>query len=105
MPSRGTLSIQTRNVLVASSRTALTGELAPGRWVSLSVQDTGTGIPLSVLERIFEPFFTTKEQGKGTGMGLSVVYGIVQSHGGAIDVDSIKDSGTTFRVYFPAKTS
>jgi PAS domain S-box-containing protein len=105
MPSGGTLAIQTRNADVASLRTVLTGDLAPGRWVSLSVKDTGNGIPPVVRDRIFEPFFTTKEPGKGTGMGLSVVYGIVQSHGGAIDVESDPGSGTTFRIYFPAKTS
>ncbi|MDA8121458.1 MAG: PAS domain S-box protein [Deltaproteobacteria bacterium] len=105
MPSGGTLTVRTCNDEVLSTRSVLTGTLAPGRWVSLTVQDTGTGIAPSVRERIFEPFFTTKEPGKGTGMGLSVVYGIVQSHGGAIDVDSAPGSGTTFLVYFPAKTS
>jgi two-component system cell cycle sensor histidine kinase/response regulator CckA len=104
MPSGGTLAIRTRNAEMTSTRPVLTGDLAPGRWVSLSVEDTGLGIPPEVVDRIFEPFFTTKEPGKGTGMGLSVVYGIVKSHGGAIDIESGQGSGTTFRVYFPAKT-
>ncbi len=103
MHSGGTLAIRTRNAEVTSTRPVLTGDIAPGRWVSLSVEDTGSGIPPEVVDRIFEPFFTTKEPGKGTGMGLSMVYGIVKSHGGAIDVESGPGSGTTFRIYFPAK--
>ncbi len=103
MPSGGTLSVRTRNVELESPRPLLAGSLTQGRWVRLTVTDTGTGIPEEILERIFEPFFTTKEPGKGTGMGLSLVYGIVQSHGGGIDVESSPDSGTSFHVYFPAK--
>ncbi|HEU5182062.1 MAG TPA: PAS domain S-box protein [Candidatus Polarisedimenticolia bacterium] len=69
--------------------------------VLLSVTDSGCGIPSDVLPRVFEPFFTTKERGKGTGMGLAMVYGIVQNHGGFIEIDTTVGHGTTFRLYFP----
>jgi CheY-like chemotaxis protein len=77
-------------------------DLSPGEWIRLSVTDTGTGIPPDVLPHIFEPFFTTKQVGKGTGLGLAQVYGIVGAHGGHIDVDSQVGHGTTFAVYLPA---
>ncbi len=77
-------------------------EMQPRTYVKLTVRDTGTGIEKEVLPRIFEPFFTTKEVGKGTGMGLAVVYGIVKSHGGAITVDSKPGKGSTFNVFLPS---
>ncbi len=77
-------------------------DLHPGHYSCLTVSDTGHGMTQATMERIFEPFFSTKGPGEGTGMGLSVVYGIVKSHNGAIKVSSCKDSGTEFRVYFPS---
>ena len=79
-------------------------EMRPGRYLQLTVKDTGTGIAEEVRKRMFEPFFTTKEAGQGTGMGLAVAYGIVRNHGGAITVRSAVGEGSTFVVYLPAET-
>jgi signal transduction histidine kinase/ActR/RegA family two-component response regulator len=76
--------------------------LSPGPHIRLKVRDTGKGIPPKILARIFDPYYTTKEVGKGTGMGLSVVHGIVKSHGGGILVESTLGEGTVFEIYFPA---
>jgi PAS domain S-box-containing protein len=77
------------------------GTLAPGRYVKLVVRDTGTGIDPAAIERIFDPFYTTKQPGKGTGMGLAVVHGIVHAHGGEVSVESLPGAGTTFAVLLP----
>ena len=79
-------------------------ELPPGNWIRLTIRDTGVGIPEDILPHIFDPFYTTKPAGKGTGLGLAQVYGIVKQHGGSIDVESRLGEGTAFRLYFPELT-
>jgi len=101
MPTGGNLVIEVQDVTLGDSYAARHPEIAPGPYVQLTVSDSGQGMPKEVLEHIFEPFFTTKAVGHGTGLGLSVVYGTVQLHGGAIDVYSEPEVGTTFRIYWP----
>lgn len=101
MPSGGRLSLETSSVML-DSEIADKRSVKPGRYMVISVSDTGSGIDDEHLAHIFEPFYTTKEKGKGTGLGLSMAYGIIKQHGGFINVYSEKDSGTTFRIYLPA---
>jgi PAS domain S-box-containing protein len=102
MPHGGNLTIAVENCLLDEHFAAMNVEAKPGRYVYISVSDTGTGIPPSLIDKIFEPFFTTKEMSKGTGLGLSTVMAIVKSHGGTINVYSESGRGTTFKVYLPA---
>jgi two-component system cell cycle sensor histidine kinase/response regulator CckA len=101
MPNGGTLSIGTRNVEFTREECSRNSGLQPGRFVELLVRDTGIGMDSAVRERIFEPFFTTKETGKGTGLGLATVYGIVKQHGGFILVESEPNRGSAFRILLP----
>lgn len=102
MPSGGRLTIGTNNVVVRGDNQWKYGDLPPGRYVLVSVTDTGCGMSVEVRERAFDPFFTTKEVGEGTGLGLATVYGIVQQHDGAILVESELGKGTSLRILLPA---
>jgi PAS domain S-box-containing protein len=101
MPKGGQLIIETSAVEFDEAAASHSAQVRPGSFVCLSVGDTGCGIPPEILPKIFEPFFTTKDVGKGTGLGLATVFGIVQQHKGWINVYSEVGHGTTFRVYLP----
>lgn len=101
MSTGGDLYLQTENIILDRSYLK-PYKVEPGRYVKISVSDTGVGIDKETQERIFEPFFTTKEMGRGTGLGLASVYGIIKSHGGYINVYSEKEKGTVFTIYLPA---
>jgi PAS domain S-box-containing protein len=106
MPGGGTLTLAAENVALDAAAAArmpdAKPDAKPGDYVCLSVTDTGTGIPREQLDRVFDPFFTTKEIGRGTGLGLSTVLGIVRGHGGFVRVDSRVGQGTRFELYLPA---
>ncbi|MFW6050474.1 MAG: ATP-binding protein [Myxococcota bacterium] len=101
MPEGGRLTIETQNVRINGEYCRTHPWARPGRYVLLTVADTGSGIPEADLEHVFEPFFTTKGPGHGTGLGLATVYGITKKHGGMIHVYSEEGVGTTFKIYLP----
>ena len=103
MPDGGTLTLRAAARRVQASLRAVNGEVAPGRYMVLEVEDTGRGIGEAVIERIFDPFFTTKPPGAGTGLGLSTSLAIVRKHGGFMQVTSGAQSGSLFRIYLPVR--
>jgi CheY-like chemotaxis protein len=104
MPDGGILEVNLKNVELDEDAATQYSDLNPGRYINLMVSDTGQGISQEEIDRIFDPYFTTKEIGKGTGMGLAVVHGIVITHHGAISVDSEVGKGTSFNIFLPAVT-
>jgi signal transduction histidine kinase len=101
MPRGGKLTIETSNARVDAAYAEAQGDTAPGQYVLLAVSDTGEGMAEAVMDRAFEPFFTTKDVGKGSGLGLSMVYGFVKQSGGHVRIDSELARGTTINLYLP----
>ncbi|WP_132251795.1 hybrid sensor histidine kinase/response regulator [Methylobacterium segetis] len=102
MPDGGTVTVKTENLLIEDEDAALYRSVNPGAYVVLSVTDTGAGMPPEILARVMEPFFTTKADGKGTGLGLAMVYGFAKQSGGAVKIYSEVGHGSTVRLLFPA---
>ncbi len=105
MPEGGKLTIETGNLEVDADNAAPLDQLKPGRYVMLTVSDTGSGIPGAILDKVVEPFFTTKPKGKGTGLGLSMVFGFAKQSGGHLSIYSETGEGTTIKMYLPAATA
>jgi signal transduction histidine kinase len=105
MPNGGKLTLETRNVVLDENYAGMNTEVSPGNYIMIAVSDTGAGIPGSLLDKVFEPFFTTKDTGKGSGLGLSMVYGFVKQSDGHIKIYSEEGHGTTVKLYVPQAAS
>jgi PAS domain S-box-containing protein len=101
-PAGGRITVSTRGLTLPAPDSDAPEELAPGDWLMIAVRDTGSGIPADVLPRVFDPFFTTKDVGKGSGLGLSQVYGFVNQSGGQVRIDSPPGAGTTVQIWLPS---
>jgi signal transduction histidine kinase/CheY-like chemotaxis protein len=101
MPNGGKLTLETKNVVLDDNYAGMNNEVKPGNYVMVAVSDTGEGIPAALLEKVFEPFFTTKDVGKGSGLGLSMVYGFVKQSNGHVKIYSEEGHGTTVKLYLP----
>lgn len=101
MDGMGKLTIEVRNAILDHDYSATNHDVEPGQYVMLAVSDTGSGIPSAIIDNVFEPFFTTKPEGKGSGLGLSMVYGFIKQSGGHVKIYSESDQGTTVKLYLP----